>query len=234
MKKITEKLFKLSDKKYQEFHSGLCPNTDNIIGVRIPKLREMAKEIAKENPKEFLNRIDDTYYETVMLYGMVIGYMKAEVEEKQKYLDIFVPKINNWAICDCCTSTYKFTNKNLEEMWNYIQKYLKSNQEFEIRFSVIMMMDYYLNDQYIDKVFKGINEIRHEGYYVKMGVAWLISVAFIKYEEKTRKFLANNQLDDFTYNKALQKIIESKRVTQEIKSEMKNLSVLERKRCKKK
>lgn len=223
MEKITEKLFKLADKKYQEFHSGLCPNTDNIIGVRIPKLREMAKEIAKENPKEFLNRIDDTYYETVMLYGMVIGYMKADVEERQKYLDIFVPKINNWAICDCCTSTYKFTNKNLEKMWNYIQKYLKSNQEFEIRFSVIMMVDYYLNEQYIDKVFTEINKIRHEGYYVKMGVAWLISVAFIKYEEKTRKFLANNQLDDFTYNKALQKIIESKRVPQEIKSEMKNL-----------
>lgn len=223
MEQIREKLFKLADKKYQKFHSRLCPNTDNIIGVRIPKLREIAREIAKENPKEFLNRIDDTYYETVMLYGMVIGYIKADIEERQKYLDIFVPKINNWAVCDCCTSTYKFTNKKMEEMWNYIQKYLKSNQEFEIRFSVIMMMDYYLNDKYIDKVFTEINKIHHEGYYVKMGVAWLISIAFVKYEEKTRKFLANNQLDDFTYNKALQKIIESNRVTQEVKSEMKNL-----------
>ena len=223
MEPITETLFKIADKKYQKFHTGLCPNTDNIIGVRVPKLREMAKKIAKESPREFLNKIDDTYYETVMLYGMVIGYMKADIEEKKKYLDNFVPKINNWAICDCCTSTYKFTSQNLEEMWTYIQKYLKSNREFEIRFAVIMMLDYYLNEQYIDKVFKQINEIQHEGYYVKMGVAWLISVAFVKYEERTRKFLDSNKLDDFTYNKALQKIIESNRVTQEVKSEMKNL-----------
>jgi len=112
------------DKKYKEFHSGLCPNTDNIIGVRIPKLREIAKEIAKQNAKEFLQTIDTTYYETIMLYGMVIGYAKLTIEERQKYLDIFVPQIDNWAVCDCCTSTYKFTNKNKEQMWKYIQKYL--------------------------------------------------------------------------------------------------------------
>lgn len=223
MELITKQLLELADKKYKEFQGKLCPNTDNIIGVRIPQLRKMAKKIAIENPKAFLNNIDDTYYETVMLYGMVIGYMKSNLEERQKYLDIFVPKINNWAICDCCTSTYKFTNKNLKEMWQYIQKYLKSNKEFEIRFSVIMMMDYYLNDQYIDEVFKAINNIKHEGYYVKMGVAWLISVAFVKYEEKTRRFLSKNKLDNFTYNKALQKIIESNRVEKEIKDEIRNL-----------
>lgn len=220
MDKITETLFQLADQKYKEFHSGLCPNTKNIIGVRIPKLREMAKKIAKQNPEKFLEKIDDTYYETVMLYGMVIGYMKTTLEERQKYLDIFVPKINNWAICDCCTSTYKFTNKNLKEMWKYIQKYIQSNKEFEIRFAIIMMMDYYLNDQYIDGVFKVLNRIHHEGYYVKMGMAWMISVAFVKYEEKTRRFLDNNDLDNFTYNKAIQKIIESNRVTEEVKAEM--------------
>lgn len=223
MELITKQLLELADKKYKEFQGKLCPNTDNIMGVRIPQLRKMAKKIAIENPKAFLNNIDDTYYETVMLYGMVIGYIKSNLEERQKYLDIFVPKINNWAICDCCTSTYKFTNKNLKEMWQYIQKYLKSHKEFEIRFSVIMMMDYYLNDQYIDEVFKAINNIEHEGYYVKMGVAWLISVAFVKYEEKTRRFLSKNKLDNFTYNKALQKIIESNRVTKETKDEIRNL-----------
>ncbi len=223
MEQIIQELYHLADEKYKEFHSGLCPGTDNIIGVRIPKLREIAKKIAKENPQEFLKRIDDNYYETVMLYGMVIGYMKGSLEEKQEYLDIFVPKINNWAICDCCTSTYKFTNKNLEEMWNYIQKYINSNSEFEIRFRIIMMMDYYLTDKYIDKVFEEINKIHHEGYYVKMGIAWLISVAFVKYEEKTRNFLANNNLDDFTYNKALQKIIESNRVSNQVKDEVRQM-----------
>ena len=220
---IIKKLFELADEEYKKFHSSLCPNTNNIIGVRIPKLREIAKEIAKQQPREFLSEVDDKYYETIMLYGMIIGYMKASIEEKQKYLDIFVPKIDNWAVCDCCMSTYKFTNKYLDEMWEYLQKYIKSDKEFEVRFAVIMLMSYYLNDEYIDKVLKIFDDIKHEGYYVKMGVAWAISVAFVKYEEKTRKFLVNNTLDDFTYNKALQKIIESNRVTKEVKNEIREM-----------
>lgn len=223
MEDIVEELLKLSDQKYKEFHSGLCPNTNNIIGVRIPKLRQIAKRIAKLAPEEFLKTIDDTYYETVMLYGMVIGYMDTTLEERKRYLDIFVPKIDNWAICDCCTSTYKFTNKNLEEMWKYMQKYMQSNQEFEIRFAIVMMMDYYLNDQYIDEVLEVLKQIHHEGYYVKMGIAWLISVAFVKYEEKTREFLSNHHLDDFTYQKSLQKIIESNRVSNEVKDEIRKM-----------
>ena len=223
MDKIEQELFELADKKYKEFHSGLCPNTDNIIGVRIPKLREMAKKISKQSPQEFLEKINDRYYETIMLYGFVIGYMKAEIQEKIKYLDIFVPKIDNWAVCDCCSSTFKFTNQNLKEMWNYLQKYLNSKKEFELRFWVVMMMDYYLNDEYIDKVFKNINQIHHDGYYVKMGIAWLISVAFVKYESKTREFLQSSTLDDFTYNKSLQKIIESNRVEKEVKGEIRKM-----------
>ena len=198
MNEIIKELFQKSDMKYQQFHSSLCPNTDNIIGVRIPVLREMAKRIAKENPEKFLITINTKYYETIMLYGMVIGYMKSNLETRQKYLDIFVPEINNWAICDCCTSTYKFTNKNLKEMFKYLKKYIKSEKEFEIRFAVIMLMDYYLTDEYVDKVLEILNNIHHEGYYVKMGVAWAISMIFIKYEEKTIEFLQNNQLDDFT------------------------------------
>lgn len=223
MQEILEKLFEMSDEKYKEFNSNLCPNINNIIGVRIPKLREMAKEIAKENPKQFLEKIDTSYYETTTLYGLVIGYMKASLEEKQKYLDIFVPNIDNWSTCDCCCATYKFTNKNLPNMWEYIKKHLKSDKEFELRFAIIMLMDYYLKDEYIDLVFKEIDDIKHEGYYVKMAIAWLISVAFVKYEEKTRKFLKNNMLDDFTYNKSLQKIIESNRINAETKNEIRKM-----------
>lgn len=220
MEDIIKKLQDLSDEKYKKFHSALCPNVDNIIGVRIPLLRKIAKDISKEKPQDFLKTIDDRYYETVMLYGLVIGYMDSPLKEKMRYLDIFVPKIDNWAICDCCTATFKFTNKNQEEMFEYIQKYLNSNREFELRFAIIMMMDYYLTDKYIDSVFENINQIHNDGYYVKMGVAWLISVAFVKYEEKTREFLKNNDLDDFTYNKALQKIIESNRVEKNVKDEI--------------
>lgn len=223
MQDVIEELLQNVDETYREFHSGLCPNTDNIMGVRIPKLREIAKRIAKENPIEFLKQINTNYYETIMLYGMVIGYMKEDLETRQKYLDIFVPKIDNWAVCDCCTSTYKFTTHHMEEMFQYIQKFLKSSREFEIRFGIIMLMDYYLTDNYIDKVLEILNQITHDGYYVKMGVAWAISVAFVKYEEKTRELLRHNKLDDFTYNKALQKIIESNRVSKEKKEDMRDL-----------
>lgn len=217
MENIRKKLFEMQDKTYQEFHRGLCPNVDDIIGVRIPDLRKIAKQIAKENPREYLEKISKEYYEEKMLQGFVIGYMKASLEEKLRYLDKFVPAIDNWAICDCCTSTYKFTNQYQKEVWEYLKKYLNSNKEFELRFAIIMLMDYYLTEEYIDEVLKIYDNIHHDGYYVKMGVAWALSVCYVKFPERTMKFLKNNNLDDFTYNKALQKMIESYRVDEKTK-----------------
>ena len=106
---LREKLFEVQDKEYQKFQSKLCPNINNIIGVRIPILRKMAKQIAKENAEEFLNNTKIEFYEEKMLYGFVIGYMKGNLSEKLKYLDKFVPMIDNWAICDCSINTFKFS-----------------------------------------------------------------------------------------------------------------------------
>lgn len=223
MQNLREEILKLADEKYREFHSGLCPNVSNIIGVRLPKLRELAKKIAKENPIEFLEEAKCEFYEEKMIYGLVTGYMKSSFNERLKYLDKFVPMIDNWAICDCCCSTYKFTNQNLKEMLNYLQKYIDSKKEFDLRFACIMLMDYYLVDEYFNKVLEIYNNIDSDKYYVQMGIAWGISVAFVKNEEKTRKFLENNKLDDFTYNKAIQKIIESNRVRQKVKDELRKM-----------
>lgn len=220
---IRERLFKLQDEEYKKFHSSLCPNVDNIIGVQIPKLRTIAKEIAKESPEEFLNYTQTQYYEEKVLYGLVIGYMKADLKTRKYYLDKFVPIIDSWAVCDCCISSFKFVNKNKEEMWTYTQKYLKSNKEFELRFAVVLLMDYYLTEEYIDKVLEIYNNIKNDAYYVKMAVAWALSVCYIKFPEKTMKLFKNNQLDDFTYNKALQKIIESNRVSKEEKDQIRKM-----------
>ena len=214
---LREKLFEVQDKEYQKFQSKLCPNIDNIIGVRIPILRKMAKQIAKENAEEFLNNTKIEFYEEKMLYGFVIGYMKENLSEKIKYLDKFVPMIDNWAICDCSINTFKFVQNNLEEIWNYLQKYVKSNKEYELRFAIIMLMDYYLVDNYIDKVLDLYNQIKNDGYYVKMAVAWAIAEAYIKYPEKVMKILKENDLDNFTYNKTLQKMIESYRIDESVK-----------------
>ncbi len=217
MKEIRKVLFELQDKKYKEFHSGLCPNNDNIIGVRIPDLRKLAKEISKEDWRKFLDENKNEYYEETMLEGFVIGYAKMDLEERFKLLTIFVPKIDNWAVCDCSCSTFKFIQKNKKEMWEFIKMYLNSNEEFELRFAIIIILDYYLTDEYIDDVFRIFDKVKKEDYYVKMAIAWTLQVAYVKYKEKTIKYLENNKLDDFTYNKAIQKMIESYRISKEEK-----------------
>lgn len=220
---LRKELEELIDEEYKKFHSSLCPGINDIMGVRLPNLRMIAKKIAKDNPIEFLDMYECKMYEEKMIYGLVIGYMKEELEVRLKYLEKFIPMIDNWAVCDCCCSTYKFTEKDLEEMFKFLQTYLTSKKEYEVRFGVIMLMDYYLTDKYIDNVFKIYNEINLDKYYVQMAIAWGISVAFIKYEEKTRNFLKDNKLDKFTFNKALQKIIESNRVIKETKEEIRNM-----------
>lgn len=228
MENLREYLYEAVDEKYREFQNSLCPNVNNILGVRIPKLREMAKTIAKNNPIDFLEKYVCEFYEEKMIYGLVIGYMKADLETRIKYLNKFVPMIDNWAVCDCACSTYKFTQKNMEEMFEYIKKYVFSNKEFEVRFACIMLMDYFLIDEYIDEVFQIFNNIKLDKYYVEMAIAWAISEAFIKNEKKTREFLANNTLSVNTFNKALQKIIESNRVDDKTKDEMRKMKIHER------
>lgn len=217
MDEIREKIFELADEKYKEFHSGLCPNTNNIVGVRVPVLRNYSKELVKGNFRNYLANAKDEYYEEVMLQGMVIGLAKMELEERLEYITKFVPKIDNWAVCDVSCAGFKFAKKYQSEVWKFLKPYLESNKEFEIRFGVVMLLDFYITEEYIDKVLEILNKIQYEGYYVKMAVAWAISVCYIKFPKETFKLLQENSLDDFTYNKALQKAIESYRISNEQK-----------------
>ena len=204
---LRDKLFELSDDKFKTFHSRLCPNTDNIIGVRLPLLRQLAKRNCKGRLEKFLSNSKEEYYEEILINGLVIAYAKCDVEERLNYIESFVPKIDNWAICDSFCNTLKFVNKNKEIMWEFIQPYLKSYNEFEIRFAVVIILNYYITEDYINLVLKTLDNIKHDGYYVKMAVAWAISMCFIKFEEKTMAYLKDNSLDDFTYNKSLQKSV---------------------------
>lgn len=223
--KIKQKLFELSDKKYQDFHSSLCPGTENIIGVRVPILRNYAKELFIENDwRKTIKEIDNEYYEEIMLQGMLIGQAKKEdINIILKYIEDYVPKIDNWAICDVFCAGLKITKKYKEQMWKFIQKHLKSNQEFEIRFAVVMILDYYIEEEYIKENFKIFEEIKHEGYYVKMAIAWAISICLIKFYNETVEFLKVSKLDDWTYNKAIQKAIESYRISNDRKDILRNM-----------
>lgn len=221
--KIRQDLFEIQDLKYKEFHGSLCPDMDNIIGVRIPKLREYAKELYKSNKLEDI-KIGDKYYEELVIQGMLIGFQtKAPIEEAIKQVKEFVPKINSWAVCDTFCAGLKITKKYQTEMFKIIKEYLKSKQEYEMRFAIVMLLDYYINDQYIDQVLQILNNIKLDKYYVQMANAWAISICLIRYYNKTLEFLKTTKIDDFTYNKGIQKAIESYRITKEQKDYLRTL-----------
>ncbi len=215
IEEIRNSLKELKDEKYKEFNKGLCPDTNKeMLGIRIPILRKLAQKIVKEgNWEEFVKNEDTIYFEEVLLQGLIIGYSKLQLKEKFEYIKLFVPRIDSWAINDTFVPTLKIKEKDLKEYWDFILPYTKSNKEFEIRFAVISMLDYFIIDEYVDKVIDILNNINHDGYYVKMGVAWTLAEVGIKYNDKAMKFLKEeNDLDKFTYNKTLQKMIESFRI----------------------
>lgn len=217
-KTVREQILALVDDDYREFHSKLVPGTENILGVRLPHLRALAKEIAKGDWRNYLATAANDFYEETMLQGLVIGYAKAEITEILHYVAAFVPKIANWGVCDSFCNNLKITKKHMPLVWDFLQPYLLSKEEFTLRFGIVMLLNYYIEDNYIDRVLLLLDSAKHEGYYVKMAAAWAISICFIKYPEKTMAYLKSNTLDDFTYNKALQKITESFRINKEPKT----------------
>ena len=223
--KIKQELKQLADEKYREFQKGLCPGTENILGVRVPVLRNYAKKLAKEYEiRELLNHIDNEFYEEIMLQGMLIGLEKdKDIQTILKDIERFVPQIDNWGVCDVFCAGLKITKKHEKEMWNFLQKYVTSDKEFEIRFGVVMILDYYITEEYLEKNFAIFDYIQSDKYYVQMAVAWAISICLIKFYDKTIEYLKQAKIDKFTYNKALQKAIESYRISDEQKAELRKM-----------
>ena len=226
---IREKLLSLQDEKYREFQSKLCPNTDNILGVRLPALKQIAKDIAKSNDlKTYLSLAKDSYtkdnyHEEIMVYGLVIGFAKITIDETKKYLNDFLPLIDNWAVCDSVCANLKITKKYPYEMFEFFKTLLNSNEPFYIRFAIVLLLDFYINEQYIQEIFNIVDSINNQDYYVKMAIAWCLSSCYIKMPEITMNYLIKCSLDDYTFNKSLQKICESKRISNEQKIFIKNM-----------
>ncbi|MBK5261336.1 MAG: DNA alkylation repair protein [Peptostreptococcaceae bacterium] len=211
------------DTGYKLFHEKLVPGAQNVRGVRSPIIKQLAKEIAKEDCYCFLEERSFEYYEEKMLYGLVIGNLKLPFEKVARHIIEFVPAIDNWAVCDSFCSSLKITIKNKEAMWRLLERYFDSKEEYELRFAVVMLMDYYLEPLYIDNVLAVLAGVNHNGYYVKMAVAWAVSSAFVKEREKTLEFIRSESLDGWTRNKSLQKIRESYRVSKEDKLLLKQM-----------
>lgn len=224
--RIYNRILELADEKYKCFHSSLVPGNTNIAGVRIPKLREFAREIAKSDYwREFLNAESRGLYEEEMLKGIVIGLVKCPIEERFELVVDFVPRIDNWAVCDIFTGGLKAFAKNRELILPYIEQCLTSAAEFTVRFGVCMLMDYFVDDQYIDYTLDKIQQVKHKGYYVMMVCAWALSVCFVKQRNKTLAVFEQMSLDSTTQNKAIQKCRESYRVSDSDKELLLNYKI---------
>ncbi|MDP0488895.1 MAG: DNA alkylation repair protein [Fusobacterium sp. JB021] len=229
-----EKLFKLIDEKFKnetyfERHRKIINvSREEIIGLKVPVMREVAKEISKNNWKSFLKESTNNTYEEKLIRGFVIGYVKEEYKDIEIYIkDFFKNDVDNWAICDSAISNLKIIKKNREEYFKLITSYTNSNNPWEIRVMLVSLLDYYIDDEYIYKLIEICKKVKNDHYYVKMALAWLISIMFVKKREETLKFLQDEKynLDNWTYNKALQKITESFRVSKEDKILIKSMKI---------
>lgn len=220
---IREELERLADKEYKEFHSALLPTVDRdrIIGVRLPQLRAIAARIKRAGPKGTLPELPqgDTLEET-LVRGFVIAGADMPLEEHLKAVAGFVPEIDCWSVCDSFVTSLKFVKKDRGRAWEFIQPYFESDRTYDIRFAAVMSLAYFKDGEYALRVFEKFDRIENDDYYVKMAVAWAVSVFFVNAREETRQYLENNRLDDFTFNKSLQKITESYRVTPQDKAEI--------------
>ena len=208
---IKEHLLRLAEQGNKKFTESLNP-----LGIRVPHLRKLAARIAKSDWETYLDTADTYYMEERMLHGMVLGCIRpdADIEVYLHRVTRFVWNINSWSVCD----TFKFgggkrfVETNKERLWEYLKTWMQAEGEYEIRFGVVMAMQLFIDEEHIGELLSLYNAICHEGYYVRMGVAWALSVCFVKFPQQTMAYLQQNSLDNFTYNKALQKIVESYRV----------------------
>ena len=222
---VRERLFSLQDLKYKEFHTGLIPTIDPdcIIGVRLPDLRKLAKELSgTEEARTFLKTLPHGYYDENTLHGILISDLK-DPEECLDALDVFLPYVDNWATCDVISpKTFK---KNLSPLLARIPGWLDSDHVYTIRFGIRMLMNFFLDDAFRPEYPDRVARISSDEYYVRMGIAWYFATAFAKQPEAVLPYITERRLDPWTHNKTIQKACESFRVTAEMKEKLRSLKV---------
>lgn len=226
MSKATEELFKLQDVKYGDFHAKLMPEIDRnkIIGVRTPDLRKLAKRIVNESYiEDFLEELPHKYYEENNLHGELIKLKYKDYDEFIAKLEAFLPYVDNWATCDMLSP--KLFKKNTDKVYEKIKSWIKSGHAYTRRFAIVTLLGYFLDEAFDEEQLQLVANSNNDEYYIKMAVAWYFSFAIIKQYEVAVKYFEDKQLDDWTHNKAIQKCIESYRISDETKSYLKTLRV---------
>lgn len=245
---VQHQLLCMAENDYKAFSSKLIPGVTDMLGIRIPQLRKFAKEIVKSDWRAAIAE-EDIYFEERMLRGMVLSYAGTDMDEMLPYITEFIPLVENWSVCDSVFMGMTIFQKDRERTWNYIQPYIQSHKEFEIRVALIIMMQHllkcdvngkklsrlrqvameHLSDDrekkglYLDRVLSAADSVDTAKYYASMADSWLIAEAFCCFPYHTFLFLKKNQLDNVTYNKAIQKIIESHIPTDEVKDLLRSM-----------
>ncbi len=224
---IYRELTALADEKYQKMQVKIIPTVDPeaIIGVRTPELRKLAGRISKrEDMDDFLDDLPHAHFDEDQLHAFVISGMK-DYEKCLARLEEFLPYVNNWATCDQMSP--KVFKKHKEDLLKHIEEWIASDDTYTIRFGVGMLMEHFLDDDFDIRYPEMVASIRSEEYYVNMMIAWYFATALAKQYDKVLPFIEKRKLDSWTHNKAIQKSVESYRITPEQKSYLKTLKIVD-------
>lgn len=220
-KEFIEYIKTLSDKKYKEFSDGLSPGVEASLGVRVPILRQISKEIVKGNYAEFLNCTIGANREEIMLQGLVMSLVKCDYPQMIEYIKRYVEMITGWETCDIVS--FKGLKKYLPEFWRDAEYFIYNKNPWVVRYGFGCLMQFYLTDEYIDAVLDYVASVNSEEYYIQMMQAWLVATAAAKQRDKAFDFLESGRLNTKTQNMAIQKIRDSFRISPEDKELAKSL-----------
>lgn len=223
--KVRKELLSLQDKEYRDFQSRLFPTVDKkkVIGVRTPALRKLAKDMIKSGDHEaFISIMPHGYFDENQLHAFIISELK-DFDRCILEVERFLPYVDNWATCDQMSP--KAFKKHKEELLGYIRKWIVSGKTYTVRFAVGMLMQHYLDDDYSKEYPEMVSEVRSEEYYVNMMRAWYFATALAKQYDSIIPYIKQKKLDGWTHNKAIQKAIESRRITPEQKEYLRSLKV---------
>jgi len=222
---IEQRIIELSDEKYRQFQLKLMPGVEPqmVVGVRVPLLRSLAKEIIKAGEGDgFIEKLPHSSYDAYNLHGFLLCEIK-DYDRCIKEVDRFLPYVNNWATCDLLSP--KVFKKNTDRLIIDIKRWLSSKETYTIRFGIEMLMSHFLDEHFSQEYLEMVAKIRSEEYYVNMMIAWYFATALTKQYDATLPYIENGKLDKWTHNKTIQKAIESYRISGENKEYLRTLKI---------
>lgn len=229
IKEIQKELFEKQDLKYKAFQSKLIPTVDaaKVIGVRTPDLRAIAKKFASHPEIEkFLSTLPHEYYDENQVHAFILSLIK-DYDECVSHIDKFLPFVDNWATCDQMRPKVFAKKQYRKPLLNDVERWINAptTNVYTVRFGIETLMSFFLDDDFNPKFLKWVSKIRSEEYYLNMMVAWFFATALAKQYETTIPFIEKHRLDIWTHNKTIQKAIESYRITEDQKSNLRTLKI---------